>query len=185
MVTPLLDWIPQWIFFKVSCDVAEWRRGWTYSRDVGEVIEMQTAESCITTLIPERFKLEHNVTVMEHLVVIKDDSAACHYKLRTYSLKWWRTEEAIRLCLSCPSHAHDSRTERPHVEPGKSVESGRPCLRAHTFTPRVHILIAFFKLTVSLIAPSSSTLFVALPSRRHRTTDQSHGSAGAWLWLGF
>lgn len=51
-----------------------------YSRDVGNVIEMQTAESCITTLIPERFKLEHNVMVMEHLVVIKDDSAACHYK---------------------------------------------------------------------------------------------------------
>lgn len=50
----------------------------TYSEDVSGVIEMQTAESCITTLIPERFKLEHNVMDMEHLVVIEDDSARCH-----------------------------------------------------------------------------------------------------------
>lgn len=49
-----------------------------YSKDISDVIEMQMAESRITTLIPERFKLEHNVMVMEHLVVIKDDSAACH-----------------------------------------------------------------------------------------------------------
>lgn len=157
IVLLLLLWHISWIespsgYFKtlpraVSCRMAEQWQGWTYGRDASDVIEMQMAESSITTLIPERFKLEHNVMVMEHLVVIKDDSAACHYKSYVH-IHW--SDGAGRKPSDCVWAVHHilmtAGTVRPHVEPGKGLESGRPCLPAHASTPAFSYTYCIFQI---------------------------------------